>query len=125
LTHRFTLILTIAILITGCAPAARKPVQLPEVVTVAPTPVLPPVQAPPQVIQAEILSVLPPAPPVPDGVTLALAEARLHFDRGTGLYDTGFLKQARGEFDAAIDSLLDEAAMDLRIRTASTPPSTT
>jgi len=44
---------------------------------------------------------------MPDGVGLAIAEARLHFDRGAGLYDTGFLKQARAEFDAAIDTLLE------------------
>jgi membrane-bound lytic murein transglycosylase D len=38
---------------------------------------------------------------------LAIAEARIHFDRGTGLYDTGFLKQARVAFDAAIETLLE------------------
>jgi len=59
------------------------------------------------VFPAAISSQLPAPPPVPDGVGLAIAEARLHFDRGAGFYDTGFLKQARSEFDAAIDTLLD------------------
>jgi membrane-bound lytic murein transglycosylase D len=111
LTHRFTSILTTAILLTGCSSAARKAVQVPPVVAVTPAPELPPLPPPAEVVQAEIPVVLPPAPPPPDGVSLAIAEARLHFDRGTGLHDTGFLKQARGEFDAAIDTLLDSARL--------------
>jgi membrane-bound lytic murein transglycosylase D len=47
-------------------------------------------------------------------VGLAIAEARLHFDRGTGLYDTGFLKQARVEFDSAIEILLDSSRLYTR-----------
>jgi len=107
LTRRPFLILTTATLLAGCAPAPRKVVQL------APTPHEEPVQRLPalpvgaEVFPAEIPSQIPEPPPPPDGVGLAIAEARLHFDRGTGLYDTGFLKQARAEFDAAVDTLLD------------------
>lgn len=106
MTQRFTVILTTAALLTGCAPAARKAIQLPQT-TAAPTRTLPPLPTGAEVFPAEISVQLPARPPLPDGVGLAIAEARLHFDRGTGHYDTGFLKQARSEFDAAIDTLLD------------------
>ena len=36
-------------------------------------------------------------------------EARRHFDRGTEFYDTGFLKQAKVEFDSAVDTLLNSS----------------
>ena len=38
-----------------------------------------------------------------------IAEAHSHFDRGTDFYDTGFLRQAKTEFDAAIDILLNSS----------------
>ena len=38
-----------------------------------------------------------------------IADARRRFDRGTELYDTGFLKQAKTEFDSAIDTLLNSS----------------
>ena len=106
MTRRITLILTTAALLAGCASASRKVVQLPQPL-VEPTRTLPPLPVGAEVFAAEIPSQLPAPPPLPDGVSLAIAEARLHFDRGTGLYDTGFLKQARSEFDSAIDTLLD------------------
>ncbi len=98
--------LTTAALMGGCAPAARKPIQVPQT-TAAPAPSLPPLPASAEVFPADIPSELPALPSLPNDVDLALAEARLHLDRGTGFYDTGFLKQARGEFDAAIDTLLE------------------
>jgi len=112
LTHRFHLILTAMVLLGGCAPATRK-IALPPVSTVAPAPVpFPQYSATAEVIPAPIPTELPYAPPVlVDGVALSIAEARLHFDRGTGLYDTGFLKQARMEFDAAIDTLLESSSV--------------
>jgi membrane-bound lytic murein transglycosylase D len=68
---------------------------------------LPPLPVTAEIYPAEIPAELPAPPPPPDGVGLAIAEARVHFDRGAGLYDTGFLKQARSEFDAAVETLLD------------------
>ena len=106
MTRRIPLILTTAALLAGCAPAARKVVQLPPA-PVEPTRTLPPLPVGAEIYPADIPSQLPAPPPPPDGVGLAIAEARLHFDRGAGLYDTGFLKQARAEFDASIDTLLD------------------
>jgi len=45
----------------------------------------------------------------PDEVGAVIAEAHSHFDRGTDFYDTGFLRQAKTEFDAAIDILLNSS----------------
>jgi len=59
------------------------------------------------VVAADISTQLPPTPP--DEVGTVLAEARSHFDKGTDLYDTGYLKQARTEFDSAVDILLNSS----------------
>jgi membrane-bound lytic murein transglycosylase D len=108
LTRRPLLILTTAALLAGCAPASRKVVQLtPDPAPPVRTLLQLPVGA--EIFPAEIPTQIPDPPPAPDGAGLAIAEARLYFDRGTGLYDTGFLKQARAEFDAAIDTLLDSS----------------
>ena len=42
-----------------------------------------------------------------DPVSLIIEEAELRFDHGEELYQQGFLKQAKDEFDGAIDLLLD------------------
>lgn len=110
MTQRFTLILTTAVLLVSCAPAAKKPVQISQT-PAAPARILPPLPTTAEVITAEIPTQLPPAPPPVDAVGLAIAEARFHFDRGTGFYDTGFLKSARVEFDEAIDTLLDTSRL--------------
>jgi membrane-bound lytic murein transglycosylase D len=61
-------------------------------------------------VPAKISSELPPQPALPpDAVGAVIAEARKHFERGTEFYDTGFLKQAKTEFDAAIDILLNSS----------------
>ena len=38
-----------------------------------------------------------------------ISEARRRFEKGAELYDTGFLKQAKAEFDSAIDTLLSSS----------------
>jgi membrane-bound lytic murein transglycosylase D len=64
------------------------------------------------VVPAAISSELPPPPTAPsDEVAAIIAEARRHFDKGTEFYDTGFLKQARTEFDSAIDTLLNSSRL--------------
>jgi hypothetical protein len=95
LTQRITRILTLTALVAGCAPTPKRVIPVPVAIAL-PEPVLPPYSTTADVFPAEIPSDLPPRPPIlVDAVGLAIAEARLHFDRGFGLYDTGFLKQAR------------------------------
>src|SRR5688572_28008832 len=81
---------------------------------------------------AKLAKVLPPPPPpierqlepvsVPvaeqnpvekkiDPVALAIVEAQLRFEKGEALYGQGFLKQAKEEFDGAIDLLLESASL--------------
>jgi membrane-bound lytic murein transglycosylase D len=54
-----------------------------------------------------------------DPIDLAILEAQLRFERGEKLYKDGFLKQAKQEFDGAVDLILDTAGTypkDLRLR---------
>jgi membrane-bound lytic murein transglycosylase D len=44
-----------------------------------------------------------------DPIALAVVEAQLRFEQGEKLYHQGFLKQAKDEFDGAIDLLLESA----------------
>jgi membrane-bound lytic murein transglycosylase D len=46
-----------------------------------------------------------------DPIALAVVEAQLRFEHGEDLYQQGFLKQAKEEFDGAIDLLLDSATI--------------
>lgn len=46
----------------------------------------------------------------PDSVGLAIIEAQLRFAHGEDLYKQGLLKQAKEEFDAAIDVLLENSS---------------
>jgi membrane-bound lytic murein transglycosylase D len=97
--------------LVSCAPASRRVVPAtPPVAVVEPAPVvLPDYPKTAEVFPVDISSQLPAAPPKVDAVALALTEARGHFESGFGLYDTGFLTQAREEFDRAVDVLLDTA----------------
>ena len=56
-------------------------------------------------LQAPIPSELP-RRQAPDVVASDIAAARSHFERGSQLYTTGSLKQAKAEFDIAVDILL-------------------
>jgi membrane-bound lytic murein transglycosylase D len=68
---------------------------------------------------AEAPLVEPATPPVPvqippngsvvDQIALTVVEAQLRFEHGESLYSQGFLKQAKEDFDGAIDLLLDLA----------------
>jgi membrane-bound lytic murein transglycosylase D len=54
-----------------------------------------------------------------DPIDIAILEAQLRFERGEQLYKDGFLKQAKQEFDGAVDLVLDTAGTypkDLRLR---------
>src|SRR5262249_20223383 len=42
-----------------------------------------------------------------DPIDLAILEAQLRFERGESRYRQGFLKQAKEEFDVAVDLILD------------------
>jgi len=67
-------------------------------------------KSPATVVAADISTQLPPSQPAPpDEVGNVINEARSHFDKGTELYDTGYLKQARIEFDSAVDTLLSSS----------------
>jgi membrane-bound lytic murein transglycosylase D len=46
---------------------------------------------------------------VTDSIALTIIEAQLRFEHGEALYKQGFLKQAKEEFDGAIDLLLDSS----------------
>jgi hypothetical protein len=52
---------------------------------------------------------VPPNASVVDPIALTVVEAQLRFEHGEQLYRQGFLKQAKEEFDGAIDLLLDLA----------------
>ena len=54
-----------------------------------------------------------------DPIDIAILEAQLRYERGEQLYKDGFLKQAKSEFDGAVDLILDTAGTypkDLRLR---------
>lgn len=60
-----------------------------------------------------------PAPPLParaavDRVGLAIVEAQMRFDRGNELHAAGFLSNAKEEFDAALDTLLQASTANPR-----------
>ena len=107
LTRRFAVVFILTGLLIGCGARSGKKVPLATGTTTRPGPVLPTAAA--VVVPADISSELPPAPVPPDEVGAVIADARRRFDRGTELYDTGFLKQAKTEFDSAIDTLLNSS----------------
>ena len=58
-----------------------------------------------------------------DPIDIAILESQLRFGHGENLYKQGFLKQAKEEFDSAIDLLLDTAATfpkEIRLQNALT-----
>jgi membrane-bound lytic murein transglycosylase D len=106
--YGFFLILTVAI--TGCTPAPPKSVRIPTAPTAPPSVSSSLPKSPATVVAADISTQLPPSQPAPpDEVGNVIKEARSHFDKGTELYDTGYLKQARIEFDSAVDTLLSSS----------------
>jgi membrane-bound lytic murein transglycosylase D len=123
--RRLAAYLAITAILTGCAGKPPKTVRLPSPASApakqtpasapakqAPTPAPSrPTTATAAVVPAPISSQLPPppSPPPADGVSALIAEAHRHFDRGSELYDAGFLKQAKVEFDSAIDVLLSSS----------------
>jgi membrane-bound lytic murein transglycosylase D len=116
LNWRVFSVLTLTALLIGCKPGGPKTVPVSKVSTKTPEKSAPPqtripvLTRTPAVVPAEISAELPPqAPAPPDQVGAVIADARGHFDRGTEFYDTGFLKQAKTEFDAAIDILLNSS----------------
>jgi peptidoglycan lytic transglycosylase D len=105
---RRTFILLLPIL-AACTPATPA-----KVVKVVPPP-QPPiveqhVEAPlVEPVRAPVPVQIPPREAVIDPIALTVVEAQLRFEHGEQLYEQGFLKQAKEEFDGAIDLLLDSA----------------
>src|SRR5262245_23107032 len=83
-----------------------------KVVPPAPAAVLPqpPVPTPDEPEAVAINGSLPAPPPYIDDAALTIVAAKLRFERGEELYQTGFLKRAKDEFDAATDILLGASA---------------
>src|SRR6516162_7195314 len=93
--------LSLILLLAACtAPPAK-------VVKVAP-PAMPKVEAHPEPLVAEIPSKLSEIN-FNDPVVLAILEAQTRFEKGEQLYQQGFLKRAKEEFNGAIDVVLDTA----------------
>ena len=93
--------LSLILLLAACsAPPAK-------VVKVAP-PAMPKIEAHPEPLVAEIPSKLPEIN-FNDPVVLAILEAQTRFEKGEQLYQQGFLKRAKEEFNGAIDVVLDTA----------------
>ena len=114
MTWRLGSVLALTALLIGCKPGGPKTVPAPTRSTAAPqrpsASRLPVPTRTPDVVPAEISAELPPQAPLPpDEVGTVIAQARSHFERGAEFYDTGFLKQAKTEFDAAIDILLNSS----------------
>lgn len=119
MTRQYALVLSLTAFLIGCSPAAPKTVRVPAPSKAPVAQTVPAAQAPlpttAVAAPAQISTTLPaqPGPPKPssppDAVGAVIADARTHFDRGAELYDTGFLKQAKTEFDAAIDILLNSS----------------
>jgi len=98
------LILTLPIL-AACAQAVPT-----KVVKVAPPPLaLPHIEQQVEPLVASIPRTLPKVN-LNDPIDLAILEAQLRFERGESFYNQGFLKQAKEEFDGAVDLVLDTAS---------------
>src|SRR6185369_11570020 len=78
-------------------------------VKVVPTP-LPPIERHVEPIVMPVPAQIP-RENVIDPIALTVVEAQLRFEHGEQLYQQGFLKQAKEEFDGAIDLLLDSASV--------------
>jgi membrane-bound lytic murein transglycosylase D len=113
MSRRFGFFLVITALWSGCGPKP-KTVPLPKS-TSGPAPAQQPVQQPtspvsPPKPEPAPVQVTPPRPapsPQVDAVSEAIAEAHRRFDKGSQLHDAGLDKEAKVEFDAAVDILLN------------------
>ena len=119
---RLVFVLSLTSLLIGCSrgpksvpvPATKSSVTPAEQPVPQPQPPARPVPAPPAVptpVAAQPPRAVP-APPreaAPAPVAAVIADARRRFEQGTQLYESGFLKQAKTEFDAAVDVLLNSS----------------
>ena len=106
------LILSLLVSLAACAKAVPT-----NVVKVVPPP-LPHIEQHVEPLVAPIPTQLPKVN-FNDPIDIAILEAQLRFERGENLYKNGFLKQAKEEFDAAVDLILDTAGTypkELRLR---------
>jgi membrane-bound lytic murein transglycosylase D len=105
--------------LAGCS--ARQPSRVAQKPAAAP--VLPPAAESRAVpVQAAIPSELPKRQAV-DIVAMDIADAQAHFDRGAELFASGTLKEAKTEFDLALDILLKSSTYnpsDARLRSQTT-----
>jgi membrane-bound lytic murein transglycosylase D len=107
-----TLILSLPVL-AACAKAVPT-----NVVKVVPPPPLPHIEQHVEPLVAAVPTQLPKVN-FNNPIDLAILEAQLRFERGEKFYKDGFLRQAKLEFDAAVDLVLDTAGTypkDLRLR---------
>lgn len=118
MSRKTTLVLVTTALLAGCGPARPKTVPLPSSTSAPARPA--PAPAPVSTVstasaESQPADTVPPRPapqprsaaiPQTDGVSAVIADAHRHFDVGSELYDKGALKDAKLEFDAAIDTLL-------------------
>jgi membrane-bound lytic murein transglycosylase D len=84
-------------------------VPAPKVVKVTPPAAPRIIEAHPEPVMAAIPSQLPEIN-FNDPIELTILEAQTRFEKGEGLYQQGFLKRAKDEFNGAIDLVLDTAA---------------
>lgn len=92
----------LALFLSACSAPA------PKVVKVTPPPTALHIEAHPEPIVAAVPSELPEVN-FNDPVDLAILEAQTRFQKGETLYEQGFLKKAKDEFNGAIDLILDTA----------------
>jgi len=91
------------LVLAACGPVPPKEVR----VQPPPVPIVPPNPEPiPSVLGKTLQS-----KPQVDQIGLVIVEARIRAEHGEQLYRDGFLKQAKEEFDNAIDLLLDSASL--------------
>ena len=113
MNRRAVLTLAATVLLTGCGTGSHRTVPLPETTRLPERPT-PPAPAVADAVPAAAPQLTPvPTPqtqPVQaDEVGKVIGEARRQFDRGLEFYDTGFLKQAKVEFDGALDTLVNSS----------------
>jgi membrane-bound lytic murein transglycosylase D len=82
----------------------------PAKITKVEPPPQPPIERPIEPVVMPVPSQVPVQQPV-DPIALTIVEAQLRFERGEQRYRQGFLKQAKEEFDGAVDLLLDSASI--------------
>ena len=108
MTRWFKTVPVLALVALAALPACRTtaPVQP---VKVAPPSTMPVLRTEIEPVAAAIPAQLPPVN-FNDPIDVTILQAQLRFEKGQELYKQGFLKQAKAEFDGAIDVILETTA---------------